>query len=316
MPRKNIHDLVQRWEGNPILTMDDVPFSCLGLHNAGAVKFGEKYLLLLRVEDMRGRSFLSIAHSDNGFQFVVEEEPLMISTAKGPFAPYETLGIEDARITSLNGSYYITYTAHSHKGSRLALARTDDFKTVERIALLTQPENRSGALMPAMFDGRYALIERPLVGGSGNLWVSYSKDLKYWGDSKVIMTARSGFWDCNRIGVGCPPIRTEKGWLLIYYGNKHASSGHIYRIGTALLDLDDPSKVIGRSDIPILSPREYYERVGDVDNMVFTTGAVLNEELGNLMIYYGAATNAICLGWAKLDMLIERCLEEENEYRA
>lgn len=96
-----------------------------------------------------------------------------------------------------------------------------------------------------------------------------------------------------------PPIATEKGWLLIYYGTKHTSGGLIYRIGSALLDLEDPSVLIGRCNIPILSPREYYERVGDVDNMVFTTGAVLDERLGNLMIYYGAATNAICLGWGQ-----------------
>lgn len=310
MAKRNIHDLVQRWEGNPIITMDDVPFKCLALHNAAAVKVGDEFLLLLRVEDMRGKSFLALARSENGFQFTVDEEPLMAPSTDGPFARYEELGVEDARITPIDGGYFITYTAHSRCGSRLALARTEDFKTIERLAFITQPENRSGTLLPGTFDGKYALLERPLVGGLGNLWITYSEDLKYWGDAKVVMTTRGGFWDCNRIGVSCPPIATDKGWLLIYYGTKYTSSGHIYRIGTALLDLEDPSKVIGRGDIPILSPREYYERVGDVDNMVFSTGAILNEELGNVMIYYGAATNAICLGWAKLDMLIERCLEQ------
>jgi predicted GH43/DUF377 family glycosyl hydrolase len=310
MSKRNIHDLVQRWEGNPILTVDDLPSNSLGLHNAGAVKVGDMYFLLLRVEDMRGKSFFTLARSENGFQFTVDRVPTMVPSEENHFGTYESLGIEDARITSIDDTFYITYTAHSPCGSRLAVARTEDFKSIERVAFVTQPENRSGALMPKKFNGRFALLERPLVGGTGNLWISYSKDLKYWGDSKVVMATRGGSWDCNRIGVGCPPIETDRGWLLIYYGTKYTSGGHIYRIGTALLDLEDPSRLVGRCEIPILSPREYYERVGDVDNMVFTTGAVLDERLGNLMIYYGAATNSICLGWAKMELLIERCLKQ------
>jgi predicted GH43/DUF377 family glycosyl hydrolase len=259
---------------------------------------------------MRGKSFFTLARSENGFQFVVDEKPFMEPSKEEPFAFGENLGIEDARITPLDGFYYITYTAHSIAGSRLALARTKDFKNVERVGFVTEPENRSGALMPAQFDGRYALLTRPLVGDSGNLWISYSKDLRYWGDADVVMATRGGFWDSHRIGVGSPPMLTDQGWLLVYYGTKANSAGMIYRIGVALLDKADPSKLINRSDIPILSPREYYERVGDVDNMVFTTGAILDERLNNLMIYYGAATNAICLGWAKMDMLLERCLEQ------
>ena len=308
VPKMNNHDLVYRFEGNPIITADDLPFPCLGLHNAGAVKIGETYILLLRVEDMRGRSFFAVARSEDGYRFVVDEKPVLLPAKKGPFAVYEELGIEDPRITQLDGKYYITYTAHSHRGSRLALATTKNFKTFRRLRLLTEPENRSGALMPRMFGDRFALLERPLVGDSGHLWISYSKDLTYWGDARAILDARGGFWDCHRVGVGCPPIATDKGWLLIYYGTKHTSGGMIYRIGSALLDSDDPSAVIGRCDIPILTPREYYERVGDVDNMVFTTGAVVDELTGNLMIYYGAATNAICLGLAKIDDLIDRCL--------
>jgi predicted GH43/DUF377 family glycosyl hydrolase len=311
MSATNIHDLVKRWGGNPILTVEDMPFKCTALHNAAAVNTGDSHILLLRVEDLTGKSFFIRARSNNGFQYQVDESPAMTPSTDQPFAQYERLGIQDARITPIEDTYYITYTAVSPEGSRLGVARTDNFETYERIGLVTQPENRSGALFPRKFDGRFALLTRPLVGNSGNLWITYSKDLKYWGESKVVMTARGGFWDCNRIGVGCPPIETEQGWLLIYYGQKYNSSGHIYRLGTALLDLENPTKLLGRCDIPILSPREYYERVGDVNNMVFTTGAVLNEQLGNLMIYYGAATNSICMGWAKMDMLVERCLNND-----
>ncbi|MHC4944881.1 MAG: glycoside hydrolase family 130 protein [Planctomycetota bacterium] len=311
MSKKYIHDLVKRWGGNPILTAEDMPFQCTALHNAGAVRFEDEHILLLRVEDMAGRSFFILARSENGFQFVVDEIPAMVPCDEEPFASNEVLGIQDARITRIEDTYYITYTALAPHGSRLAVARTEDFKKFDRIGFVTEPENRSGTLLPRKVDGRFALLQRPLVGDTGNLWISFSKDLKYWGDAQVMMTTRSGFWDCNRIGVGCPPIETEEGWLLIYYGEKFNSSGHIYRLGAALLDLEDPTQVIGRSDIPILSPREYYERVGDVDNMVFATGAIMNDHIGNLMIYYGAATNSICMGWAKMEQLIERCLQHE-----
>ena len=311
MAEKYIHDLIRRWGGNPILTAEDMPFPCTALHNAGAVLFEGQHLLMLRVEDMTGKSFFILARSENGFQFVVDDQPAMLPSKTEPFASNEALGIQDARITKIEDLYYITYTAHATHGSRLAVASTKDFRTFERISLVTEPENRSGALLPRKINGRFALLQRPLVGNAGHLWISYSEDLKYWGDASVVMTTRGGFWDCNRIGVACPPIETDRGWLLIYYGEKFNASGHIYRLGAALLDLEDPSKVIGRSDIPILAPREYYERVGDVDNMVFATGAVLNRQLGNLMIYYGAATNSICLGWAKMDLLIKRCLNHE-----
>ena len=218
------------------------------------MKVGDEFILLLRVEDMRGRSFFAIARSENGFQFNVDENPFMVPAKDGPFAAYERQGLEDARITPINGGYYITYTAHSSSGCRLALARTEDFKSVERVSFVSQPENRSGCLLPELFDERFALLERPLVGGMGNLWISYSRDMKYWGDSKVVMTTRGGFWDCNRIGVGCPPIATDQGWLLIYYGTKYTSCGHIYRIGTALLDREDPSKLIGGATSPSCRP--------------------------------------------------------------
>lgn len=312
MAKKYIHDLINRWGGNPILTTEDMPFPCSALHNAGAVMIDKQHILMMRVEDMTGRSFFLLARSDNGFQFTVDQQPAMMPATEEPFASNEKHGIQDARITKIDDTYYITYTACASHGSRLAIARTTDFKEFERVGYATQPENRSGALLPRKINNRFALFQRPLVGDSGNLWISYSRDLKYWGDASAVMTTRGGMWDCSRIGVACPPMETPSGLLLIYYGEKFNASGHIYRLGAALLDPDDPSRVIGRSDTPILSPREYYERVGDVENMVFSTGAILNEQLGNLMIYYGAATNSICIGWAKIDQLIKRCLNHEG----
>lgn len=305
-------DVIHRWEGNPIVTLEDIPFECNTVFNAAVVKHNGEYLLLIRVEDKRGRSIFALARSDDGYRFVVEPGPVMTPTDEEPFATYEACGIEDPRITLLDGTYYVMYTAYSHFGPRLALAKTDDFQTFERIALISEPVNKDGALFPKKINGRYVRFDRPNVGSTGNIWVSYSDDLVNWGRSEVVMTTRPDHWDCSRIGASAPPIETDRGWLEIYHGVKETAAGPIYRLGVVMLDLENPAHVLGRAAIPILTPREYYERVGDIGNVVFSCGAIHDERSGDVKMYYGAADTCICVGTAKLSALIDRCFEQED----
>ena len=143
--------------------------------------------------------------------------------------------------------------------------------------------------------------------GLGNIWISYSEDLINWGDSHLLAAIRPGYWDCDRIGASAPPIETERGWLEIYHGVKFTSSGPLYRLGVLLLDLENPNKVLGRSDIPVIAPREYYERVGDVNNVVFSCGAIYEEYTKNVKVYYGAADTCNCVGMAKMEDLLDCC---------
>lgn len=231
---------------------------------------------------------------------------------EGCFKEYERKGIEDPRITKIDDTYYIMYTAVSPYGPLLALAKTTDFKNFERIALISEPENKDGALFPEKINGKYARFDRPVAGGIANIWISYSDDLITWGNSRCVMTVRDDHWDSWRIGASSQPIKIEDGWLLIYHGVKAASSGPIYRLGAAVLAYDDPSKVLCRSAIPILSPREYYERVGDVNNVVFSCGAILEDDGQELKIYYGASDTSICLGTAKVNELMQFCTIGEH----
>lgn len=306
MRRRFGRDVVERWYKNPIITLENVPFPCNTVFNAGCAKFGDEYILLMRVEDLAGRSVFALARSDDGYHFSVDPAPTMEPSKEEPLRSYERRGIEDPRITYLEGSYYIMYTAYSRYGARLALARTQDFQTYERLGCISQPENKDGCLFPRKVKGRYVRLDRPFGGGTGNIWLSYSDDLLHWGDSEVVMTTRGGFWDSDRIGACAPPIETSEGWLHIYHGVKNTSAGPLYRMGAVLLDLDNPAKVICRSSVPILTPREYYERVGDIGNVVFSCGAILEDE-GRLRIYYGAADTCICLGFANIDDLIDTC---------
>jgi beta-1,4-mannooligosaccharide/beta-1,4-mannosyl-N-acetylglucosamine phosphorylase len=153
-------------------------------------------------------------------------------------------------------------------------------------------------------------IGRPYGNDVGSIWISYSPDLINWGRSELVFSPRPRYWDSYRIGASAPPILTDRGWLEIYHGVKMTSAGPIYRIGTAMLDKDDPAKMIGRCLAPVLSPRERYERVGDVGNVVFACGAIVDDD-GEVKVYYGAADTSICVATGTLDELIDSCFEEK-----
>jgi len=313
MPRKRYRDVIHRWENNPVITPEDIPFPCNTVFNAAAAKTDAgEYILLLRVEDLQGKSVFALACSEDGLHFTVADEPIMTPATEGEFAIYERKGIEDPRISRLDGEYYVIYTAASRYGPRLALARTEDFRSFERVALISEPDNKDGVLFPRKISGRYARLDRPMFGHTGNIWVSYSPDLIHWGESRICMPIRDELWDSWRVGASAQPIETEYGWLEIYHGVKQTAGGPIYRLGAALLDLEKPSRVLCRTAIPILTPREYYERVGDVNNVVFSCGAVMEDE--EIRIYYGAADTAICVGMARLDELLRFCTIGEDEH--
>jgi predicted GH43/DUF377 family glycosyl hydrolase len=181
-------DIVERFEGNPILTKDDVPYPVATVHNAGIVKHHGQCIMLFRSHRRNGRSILGLAESDDGFHFQVRPEPFMVPAIEGVFATYEEYGVEDPRICILEGRYLITYSAYSRHGVRIGLAQTEDFQSVERISLITEADYRNVVLFPRRFNGRYARLDRPHSEISPwSIWISYSPDLIHWGDSRLVM---------------------------------------------------------------------------------------------------------------------------------
>lgn len=304
-------DVLRRWEGNPAITPDNLSFPCLDIRNAAAVKFDGKYMLLVTIQMLDGRSRLFLAESQNGRDFKVNPEPVLAPSDNADYFEYELNGVEDARITLLDGTYYVCYTAVSPLGDRLAIAKTEDFHSFERIGLVSEPDNKHGCLFPEKINGKYCRLERPREGGS--IWASYSNDLIYWGNMRLVMGPRAGYWDYHRVGPGVPPIRIEQGWLLIYYGIKSTSAGPLFRLGAAILDAKEPTKILGRADIPVLSPEFRYERVGDVGNLVFATGGILEDRA--LMVYYAGADSCVCVATSDVDKIIERCLSGSGHER-
>lgn len=305
-------EFVTRCEGNPILTKDDVPYKVETVHNAGVTKFDGRYIMLFRSHLDTGRSIIGAAVSEDGFNFKARPEPFIVPAKEPPFSQYEEYGVEDPRITLLEGTFYITYSAYSRHGVRTGLAKTSDFKSLERIAFITQADYRNTVLFPEKINGRYARLDRPHSDISPwSIWISYSPDLRHWGDSKLVIKSAPYHWDESKIGPGAPPIRTDKGWLNIYHGVFHTMDGHVYRLGAALHKLNDPSVILGVGDRWILQPEDPWELVGYVHNVVFTCGAVPEED-GTLKLYWGAADKVMCAGTAVINDLTELCLTDSR----
>ncbi len=305
-------EFVTRYEGNPILTKDDIPYKVETVHNAGVVKHDGRYMMMFRSHKDNGRSIIGLAESDDGFNFTPRPEPFMVPSTEGLFAEYEAFGVEDPRINPLDGAYYITYSAYSQHGVRIGLAKTTDFKIVERVAFITQADCRNTVIFPEKINGRYVKLDRPHSDiSSWSMWISYSQDLRYWGDSRVIMKPMTYHWDQMKIGPGAPPIRTDKGWLNIYHGVFPTMDGSVYRLGVCLHKLDDPAVILGVSDRWILTPTDPWELVGYVHNVVFTCGAVPEDD-GTIKIYWGAADTVMCAGTAVIDELVDLCLTDSR----
>lgn len=305
--------IVIRYKENPILTKDDVPYSVATVHNAGVVKYNDEYIMLFRSHLRNGRSIIGIAKGKDGYNFKVEPQPFLTPSTDSIFGEYEEYGVEDVRISQINDEFLLTYSAYSRHGVRIGLAKTRDFKTVERISLITQADLRNVVIFPEKINGQYVRLDRPHSEISKwSIWVSYSPDLIHWGNSKVIMKPETYHWDEMKIGPGATPIKTSRGWLNIYHGVFETMSGVVYRLGVALHDLNDPSIILGVADEWILQPEDPWEVTGYVPNVVFTCGAVPEDD-GSIKIYWGGADSVMCVGSANINELIDLCIKNPRK---
>lgn len=300
--------VLHRHPANPIIPPGEMPVPCSSVFNCGAVWHEGRVLLLLRAEDMaRGNTFY-VATSEDGVRFEIEREPI-----RYPLRETEARWLHnrfDMRITPMadEGVYYVSHASWlGGYGSCIGISRTRDFVDFEAVGELSVPSNRNAALFPEKIGGRYARLERPQdVDGSGRIWVSYSPDLIYWGDSRPVVLPDVP-WSRCKTGAGAVPIRTEAGWLCVYHATAKNCATENYYLGVMLLDLERPDRVLAAPRQFILQPETVYECIGQVPNVVFTNGAVVMPD-GTLNIYYGGADTRVCLAQVPLDELVEFCL--------
>jgi beta-1,4-mannooligosaccharide/beta-1,4-mannosyl-N-acetylglucosamine phosphorylase len=319
---------MRRHPGNPILTRADVPdvppllADVTSVFNPGAVKVGDRYILMLRVQARSRETFMVMAESADGFRFAVRPE---IVEFKGIEKVKERIyHVYDARITRLDDAYYVMFAMDMDSGCQLGLARTEDFADFRFLGVTSTDDVRNGVLFPEKIGGAYLRLERPnrarLEGGpttGSEIWLAESDDHVTWKARGPVMSGRFHYWD-EYIGSGPPPVKTRRGWLHVYHGvATHFGSANIYQAGVVLLDLDDPSKVLGRSRGNILEPREPYELAGQVPNVVFPSGMIVEEFDGEgfalpsspVKVYYGAADTAVGLAVTTIGELIAAASE-------
>lgn len=221
----------------------------------------------------------------------IEQEPVFY-----PKEIYEEYGVEDPRIVKIKNEYIMSYVSVSEFGITSSFAKSPDLINWERLGIIFAIENKDCVLFPNKIRGEYVALTRPVGNFSfekPSIWISYSKDLKYWGKETSIIHTRENSWDYDRIGAGCPPIKTKKGWLLIYHG----VNNNVYSAGAILLDLNNPEKILARTpkNKPLFKPNSKFEKKGFVNNVVFPTGAILDLDKKHLLIYSGTADRYISI---------------------
>jgi len=314
---------MKRYSQNPILTRNDIPdihpqlVDATSVFNPGAIFFENKYLLMLRVQSRSRETFMVMAESDDGIHFQTEHK---IVHFKGIENVKEKIyHIYDARISNIDGKYYILFAMDMDNGCQLGLGTTKDFKEFDFLGIVSDDDIRNGVLFPEKINGKFMRIDRPNKARHSNgttsgstIWLSESDDLLHWQPVAPLIEGRFHYWD-EFIGSGPPPVKTRQGWLHIYHGVAgHFGSSNIYQAGVMLLDLQDPSKVLSRSWCNILEPREMYELAGQVPNVVFPSGMIVKEYDADgfakpgseVYVYYGAADTCVGLVVSTIQELI------------
>lgn len=315
-----------RHPANPIVTRADIPpvrpalVDVSSVFNPGAIKHGGRYFLLLRVQTRGRGTVLMVAESDDGDRFEVRPE---VVTIEGLDEVGEHIyHVYDPRLTSIDGTIYVVFAADTDGGCRLGIAATQDLAHFKLISFGKGADSRNGVLFPQRLDGKYLRLERPntstLAGGvtlGSTIVLAESEDLAAWRTVGEVMTGRLHYWD-ELIGAGPPPVRTRDGWLCIYHGvATHFAASNIYQAGVVLLDLADPTKVLARSRCNILEPRAMYELVGQVPNVVFPTGLIVErfddegfaDPDSAARLYYGAADTVVAQAVTTVRNLIAAC---------
>ena len=302
--------VVERYSKNPILRGADFPkeSGIVRVFNSGIVKFKGTYFMACRVEDRALVNRIWIAESLDGYHFTPHPGPVVLPQEDPEFAEYTAGMYYDPRITEIDGKCYLVHAAHSAHTCRLSLVETSDFQKFTWKGFISATDNRNGALFPRKINGLYARLDRPNPGADfGDIWVSYSPDLVFWGKSRCVLRNCNVRWAWSKIGPGAVPIETPEGWLCIFHGVRTQCKAHyVYQLGVCLLDLEDPSKVIAQAKEAILEPEELYELVGQTPSVVFTGGAVV-EDNGDIKLYYGGADTVQCVAHTSVQKLLWAC---------
>ena len=299
--------IVWRSSRNPIIGRDLLPRSN-SIFNSAVVPFGDGFAGVFRVDDTARTMDLHAGRSSDGVTWQIDPRPISFHPVDGRVGELQQSFVHayDPRVTWLEDRYYVTW-CNGYHGPTIGVGYTHDFETFHQLDNAFLPFNRNGVLFPRRIGDRYAMLSRPSDNGHtpfGDIFYSESPDLVHWGRHRHVMSPQPWTWGSTKIGAGPTPIETDEGWLLIYHGVLTSCNGFVYSMGAALLDLDEPWKVIARGRDYLLSPQVSYEQVGDVPNVVFPCAALVDHEADRVTIYYGAADTVTCIAHGYLSEIL------------
>lgn len=297
-------DVVWRYSQNPIIPRNAIP-RANSIFNSAAVTYKGKYAGVFRVDDRRRLMNLHAGHSEDGIHWNIQPYPIEWINPDPELAQF--VHRYDPRVVWLEDRYYVTW-CNGYHGPTIGIGYTFDFEQFHFLENAFLPYNRNGVLFPRKINGKYAMFSRPSDTGHtpfGDIFYSESPDMVHWGKHRFVMGPKGWTWQSTKTGAGPIPIETPEGWLLIYHGVLTSCNGFVYSMGAALLDLDQPWKVIYRSAPYLMSPQTLYECVGDVPNVVFPCAALYDQPTGRIAIYYGAADTVTGLAFAQIDELLD-----------
>ena len=297
--------VIWRYNQNPIIDRNPTKH-CARVFNSAVVPYHDGFVGIFRADHTDGKARLHLGRSKDAIKWEIEDEVISWKDEDGN--PYMPNYAYDPRLVEIEGIYYIIWCT-DFGGAALGLGMTRDFKNFVRLENPFPPFNRNGVLFPRKINGSYMLLSRPSDSGHtpfGDIFISESTDLKYWGRHRRVMkSGGSGWWQSTKIGAGPIPIETKDGWLLIYHGVTGTCSGFVYSMGAAILDIDNPAKVLYRTAEFLLTPERPYETTGFVPNVAFPCATLQDAQTGRIAIYYGAADTYVALAFAQVDELVE-----------
>lgn len=302
---KDSSDIIWRYSRNPIIGWNPIPRAAR-IFNSAVASFNGEFVGIFRADQKNGRATLFSGRSRDAFRWEIGPDPLEWVDEKGK--PNPTNYSYDPRLVKIEDTYYIVWCDDMH-GASIGLGKTNDFKTFIRMPNPLMPYNRNGVLFPRKVNGKYLLLSRPSDSGHtpfGNIYLSESPDLVYWGNHRYVMgSGGKGWWQGTKIGSGPIPIETKDGWLLFYHGVSFTCNGFVYSFGAVLLDINNPAKVLYRTRDYLLTPEKLYEITGFVPNVVFPCANLFDASSGRIVIYYGAADTYTAIAFTQVDELLD-----------
>jgi predicted GH43/DUF377 family glycosyl hydrolase len=296
---------VRRFHANPIITNDMLPFNCRGVFNSAVVKHEDRYIMVLRCEGYNFYNFFCLAESPNGYDQWTIGEPIPMPEDDPEFVKYTRVQY-DPRITKIGDMYYITFCCHADE-ARMGMMSSPDMKNFKWEGFITGIGFRNTVLFPEKVNGLYTALERP--NGIGEIWTSQSPDLKFWGNQKRMMSKGDCTFGWGKIGPCGTPIKTDKGWLIIFHAvSVVCDYEYVYNAGVALVELENPQTIIRVGDECILTPELPFENGGHTPNCTFASSHVVEPD-GSIKLYYGASDRYQCVADTSVAELLEIALE-------